>query len=241
MDQKEALRALQDADLVILRAKTRYDNLPEKEQLVKVREKIHAALVKAGQASDLRSECEDDIKRCQHEDDMLKDKIAENQKKLDNTSNHRLIAGLTKEMEGSVKRREKVDFQMGELFDRLQKIEELEAQVKEAADKLDVKEAELSRAVKEYAEEMARTVTEAQARRKEAAAALDKDLLDRYAHLARTKGGIAVASYRDSRCSACNVEFHEGERQRIENDAEISTCPRCGRLLIRDSEREEAR
>ncbi|MBQ1840580.1 MAG: hypothetical protein II128_04510 [Atopobiaceae bacterium] len=235
MDQARTLRALQDADLAILRAKSRYDNLPEKAQLATVRKKVHEVLVKQGQVSDLKAECEDRIEACQKEIEDLDRKISEKQRELDSTSNHRLIAGLTKDMEGAVKRREKVDFQMNEHLARLEKIEAVEAQVKAAAARLDAAESELAAFVAAQAKEMHRVVSESQELHRAYAAELDKDLLERYLHLARTKGGVGVADFADDRCSACNLEFHEGERQRIARGPAINTCPRCGRLLIRDA------
>lgn len=241
MEQKEALRALQDADLIILRARKRYDGLAERKQLSEVQEKTHEVLLKSGQVSDLKSECEDSIKKAQFEDDTLKDKIASMKEKLDNTSDHRVINSLNKEMEGSVKRREKVDFQMNELLERLEKIEGVEKQVKAADAKLGANKVALIEKIREQAEEMKSEVTEAQARRAEAVSCLSPELIDKYRHLGQTKGGIAVSSYENHRCSACNVELHEKERQQIESGPEISTCPRCGRLLIRDDPKEDAK
>jgi predicted nucleic acid-binding Zn-ribbon protein len=234
MDQKEALQSLQDADLAILRAKASFDKMPEKEQLADISRRSHEVLIKAGQVSDLKSECEDTIHRLQDEDNILKKRIAEQQERLDGTSDHRLIASLTKEMEGAVKRREKVDFQMSELYERLEKIEGAEAKVSAISSRLDAATTKLQGIIDAAGEDMRQVIQDATRQHRAAAAELSPELLERYQHLVKTKGGIAVARFRDGRCSACNVELHAGELRRIEEGPEIGTCPRCGRMLIKE-------
>jgi len=234
MDQKEALWSLQEADLAILRAKTRYDKLPEKAQLADLRDRSHEVLHRAGQVSDLKDECEDAIRKLQDEDAELQESIASKRKALESTTDHRLVGRLTKDVEGAVKRREKVGFQTGELYDRLEKIEQAAAQVSGVSERLDLATSKLEQAVNQAAEQMKATIVSAQERHRAAVAVLDPALLAEYERLFKSKGGIAVARYADERCSACNVELQEGERYQIEQGPDIGVCPRCGRLLLKN-------
>lgn len=239
MREQEALLQLQEADLVILRAKKRFESLPEREAIAQARAKIHEALVKTGQINDLRDDCEKSITKLSEEDKVLQDRIREADEKLRQTTDHRIIAGYTKNREGAIRRREKIEFDSSELLKRLEKIEGMQDQVRSALERLESQEAALKTSFERQGNEIKEQVEQAQARRKEALADITPELLDRYTTMRKAKGGIGASVYEDGHCSVCNVRLQEGERRRIASGPPVQTCPSCGRLMVVDVERFE--
>ncbi|NTU89728.1 MAG: hypothetical protein HGA54_07475, partial [Actinobacteria bacterium] len=131
MTEADTLLALQDMDFAILRAKKKLEKIPEQDRIMVIRGKRKEVSKKADQIADLRQNCELEITKFQYEASLLRDKIASMQTQLDETTDYRVVAGLSKDMEGGVKRQERIGFEISNLYDRLEKIEEVEKQVTE--------------------------------------------------------------------------------------------------------------
>ncbi|NTU89476.1 MAG: hypothetical protein HGA54_06165, partial [Actinobacteria bacterium] len=151
---------------------------------------------------------------------------------LDETTDYRVVAGLSKDMEGGVKRQERIGFEISNLYDRLEKIEEVEKQVTETQAKFAAQEETLTSTYRAIVTQIQEEIAKTQTKRNELALELPEDLLTRYEKLRASKGGIGAGELIGKHCSVCNVEFHEGEWLRIRKGPTIGTCPACNRLLV---------
>lgn len=232
MSEAHALLALQNADLEILRAKKKLESLPERQKIVACKAKSKEVALKRAKVVDMKDDIDQKIAKLQGEDEQLKEKVAETQASLDATKDYRQIAHLTRDMEGMIKRREKLDFELGGLLERADKIEGVKQQADTALESLDAQE-------KEYTEAFRRNVTELQERieeltqaRNDAAAQLSPALLEHYTKSAKAHAGIGAGALEGRICSVCHVEFQQGQLARIQAGGEITTCPNCNRILI---------
>ncbi len=82
--------------------------------------------------------------------------------------------------------------------------------------------------------EVERARTETAARREEAAAVIDGELLKTYERQ-RANSGIGAARLLGVRCGACRIELDRGELARIAAAAEdeVKRCDECGAILLR--------
>lgn len=72
-----------------------------------------------------------------------------------------------------------------------------------------------------------------EAERKEAAAAVDEDLLDNYQRIAKKHGGAALAEVVNERCGKCGVVVrpHVFQEMRKADNQELYRCESCHRIL----------
>lgn len=234
MTDAQTLLDLQAADLAILRAKRKLDELPEKGMIIEIKEKRKEVCKRRAQVIDIADDLDQHMAKLRNEDAVLTDHIAAAQSKLDTTKDYRLISGITKEMEGYVKRREKVSFELGNLKDRVARTSEIKHKADEAVNILDSREQKAIDSYRRNGGAIQAEIGEAVSRRDAAAARLAPALLERYTKLAARKGGIAVGQLQGRMCSVCHVEYQEGQLLQIGKEGAIATCPNCNRMLIVD-------
>ncbi len=232
MNESQALLQLQEADIAILRVKKRLDSLPIKAALIKERTKRNEIEVKASQIEVLRAQGEEQAEKFQDEDAELADKIAQCQKSIDDTKDFRVITSVTRDMEGHIKRREKIEFDMGLLADRLGKIEDLAAQAAKKTKQCNDRDAELIAEYRKAGIAGQAEIDAALGRREEAAALISREHLDSYDRIRKVKGGIGATKLEGNCCSVCRIEYHDSQLSQLQTGPDISTCPICHRLIV---------
>lgn len=235
MTDAQTLLELQAADLVILRAKRKLDDLPEKGLIIEIKEKRKEVCKRRAQVVDIADDLDQHMAKLRNEDDLLADHMVAAQSKLDTIKDYRLISGITKEMEGYVKRREKVSFELGNLKERAERTAEVQHKADEAVHILDAREQKAIGSYRRNGGAIQAEIAEAVSKRSAAAARLAPALLERYTKLAARKGGIAVGELQGRMCSVCHVEYQEGQLLQIGREGAIATCPNCNRMLIVDA------
>ena len=72
-----------------------------------------------------------------------------------------------------------------------------------------------------------------EAERAAQASAIDEDLLEHYQHVARTRGGVALAQTRDEMCLKCGMRLRPHVYQELRSAAshELFHCESCARIL----------
>lgn len=232
MEEPKALLELQEADLAILRAKKRLENLPQREKILNVRAKRAEVQAKSEQVFIMRAECDRAIRAFQGEDTMLQQKSAVTQKRLAETTDFRLVTSVTKEIEGFAKRREKIDFELTGLLERSDKIAAVEKQVATALSKLSTQEDELVASFRDEGGMLQSEIARDKEKRDLAGGRLSAELFAQYEKCAAAKGGVGAAVLQEKHCSVCRVEYHDGQLAKLSQGPDIATCPNCHRLLI---------
>ena len=232
MSDASVLLELAQADYLILRIKKQLDELPQRAKLLELRTKKAEVDAKAAQVAQMRQAGEKAIKALQDEEAMLKEKIAKAQKNIDSTTNYKEVTALNKELEGYAKRQEKIEFDSLRQMERLDKIAQVENQVKVALGKLKKQDDELLTVYQAQAGALKREMSAAQELRERLAKELSGDLLARYVRACESKGGRGAAHIEGTHCSGCRVEFTEGQLEKLRSGAQIGECPYCHRLLV---------
>jgi predicted nucleic acid-binding Zn-ribbon protein len=232
MSEAASLLALQDADLRVLRLNKQFEELPQRQKAVDTRAKRDQVRARATQVAELRKECDKTLALLNDEAASIKQKIAESQGKMDTAKNYKETEQFSREIEGLARRLEKVEYDTLQAMERSDKIAAVETQVNDAQAKLKAQEDALIASFREDGTSLKGQIAQAEAERKELAAALSPDTLQRYEKRAQTKGGIGAAQLEGGRCSACRVAFSDGQMNKLQNGPEIGECPFCHRLLV---------
>jgi predicted nucleic acid-binding Zn-ribbon protein len=232
MSEANTLLELNSADYTLLKLKKQLDSLPQREKLLELRTKRAGVEAKAQQVAQLRLECEQVIKLLQDEETMLKDKTAEVQKQIDETSNYKEVTALTHEIETFAKRAEKIEFDMLKQFEHADKITQVEQQVKATLAKIAKQDADLVASYQSEGGALQKEAAQTTAQRESLAKQLSPDLLKRYEKARESKGGFGAAFIEGGHCSGCRVQFTEGQLAKLKDSEDIDQCPHCHRLLV---------
>ncbi len=232
MSDAQDLVRLQGMDLEAMRLRKRLEEMPQLEAHRKVVANIEEVQEKSRQISAMRSDSEVQLHKLADEDQELLEQAAKLEKEIQETTDFRSINHRTRELESIAKRRNKVDFEMGKLTERVDKISAVEDQINETMSKLDSQRTKLEDEITAARDEATKKMGELRAECAEISSKIDRELLERYEHLKKTKNGIAVGILQGEHCSACRVEFPEGKLLKLLNGPEIADCPQCHRILV---------
>jgi predicted nucleic acid-binding Zn-ribbon protein len=232
MTDAQALLDLTKADLALLRQKKQLEGLPQRAKLLELRTKRAEVQAKAQQVAAMRRESEQAGKALADEEASLKERSAEAQAKIDETSNYKEVTALSREIEGFARRLEKLEFEALTQMERLDKIATVEAQVQAALEKLAHQDAELLSSYQADGVALQKEQRATQQLREQLAELLAPELLKRYEKTREAKGGVGAAHLEGSHCSACRVDLSEGQKAKLKAGPKIGECPYCHRLLV---------
>lgn len=232
MDSARYLLELQETDLESTRAAKRMEELPEKLQILKLRARRAEVLEKKEQVDAAFRSLDGQVKAFEHEISQLDTRIAGEQARLDATSDHRMVASITKEMAGCERRKNKIEFDEVALLEKLEKVRALQAQIAEALAKLDAQEAALIERFKVAGGEVQHELSELARTRAGIVSALPSATVDRYERLRAALHGIAVSRLASGRCSACRIDLSAAQLDALSQGADVSECPSCKRILV---------
>lgn len=128
-----------------------------------------------------------------------------------------------------------------EILGMMEAIEEQERRAADLAEQQKEAVAELQRRRQRLDEELARLEGEMeklQEQRRELAAQIEPQLLDRYDELSRRFQGRGLARVVNDICQGCSVFISSAQRGRLYDPRALVYCESCGRLLVRFSDEE---
>lgn len=121
-----------------------------------------------------------------------------------------------------------------EVLKLMEKIEKLEAQVKERSPEIETKRAEVDRQINELtasAEACRQRLETLTAERARLLGELAPQTRATYERVARLKSGLALAEARDYSCTACRMRIRPQVFNDLRKGDTIITCESCGRIL----------
>lgn len=233
MTHSAALLELQSLDLEILRSAKRLEELPEKRAILDVRAKLKDVEALQGKAGVLVGKLRSDLKAHQDEITLLTEKIEREQATLMETSDHRAVTSITREMDGLKRRRDKVEMESLDIMERIDKAVAQSEKIAQAATQLREQETGLIDQFKTVGGALQGHIATEEGKRNALAASLPKDLLARYETARESKGGVGVGELADTTCTACRMALPAERVRQLQNAAEdIGTCPQCRRLIV---------
>lgn len=231
-DTTAELLELQSVDIELNRLTKLIDELPEKQEILAARSKAREISTLRGKAEQLVHQLEAEVKKRQDETALLKERMDAEQKKLMETSDHRAVQAITREMDGFRRRCDKVDMETLQFMERAEKAKSQVKTIEEHLTKLaDVEKAAIAR-YKKAGSALQTQVRELEKRRTALAGVIDKDLLARYDTTREARGGIGVGKLEGNSCTACRMELPSERLRELRNGPIVATCPQCRRIIL---------
>jgi len=232
MTQAALLLALQDLDIEIMRAKKRLEELPEKREILTLRQKIRDVTQLHGRADVLVKKLGADLKAHQDEISTLTEKIAEEQAKVMATTDHRAVQSITREMDGLRRRQDKMEMESLQIMERIDKATAQTAKIDAALTQLSEKDAQLVVRFKSVGGALQNDIADMERRRDETAASLSPATLTRYEKIRESKGGVGVGRLEGEACTACRMSLPGEKLRELQSGDDINVCPQCRRLIV---------
>lgn len=238
MSEASALLELQSLDLEILRAKKRLEELPEKRAILEVRNKQREVAELRHKADLLVAKLTSDLKAHQDEISTLTEKIAAEQTKVMETTDHRAVTSITREMDGLKRRQDKIEMESLALMERIDKAKTQTATIDGALSQLAEKESAAVARFKSVGGALQREIATFEADRQAVADKLPKDTLARYETVRASKGGVGVGRLEGDACSACRMSLPAERVRELQTGPDVAVCPQCRRILVVRSDNE---
>jgi len=233
--EEQSLLALQDTDLKLSQLEDQFEKAPYKQRIALARQKIAEGEKRLAAITMARDELEAKISELQEEIDDFSARMNLQQAKMQNSSDHREVETLARELESLIKQKEKRENEGLGLMEKRSAFGESLRDTEEKLEQLREIEAREMAAYKELYQKAQEAKTLLQARRAEYLPEISPQTVARYEKIRATKNGIGVALYHDGKCDGCSVMVPFAQQAAIENAETLSICPSCKRLLVVDS------
>ena len=230
--QAEALLALSDVDLSILRLQKQLGELPQKQQIIEVRKKTRDLEGKTQQVQKMAHEVARTLKLLSDETELNENQIADTQKALNASSEYRETSALVAEMEMLANRKAKLEEDSIVQMEKQERIATVEAQVVEAAKKLGAEEQVYTDSYRKAGGKLKQDISDLEHARKTLTATLPQKMAERYNKALETKSGIGAAHLEVNQCSGCHGSLSEGQIAKLQEGPLVGECPNCNRLIV---------
>jgi len=230
--EEKSLLEVQEIDIKLGQVNESLKNAPHKQRIAEARAKIAEGEKRLALIDAARADLEEKITVLQTEVDDYSERMKVHQETMQQSSDHRAIENLSKELEALMKQKEKRENGGMNLMEKRSELGGAKENTAEKVDQLKAAEAREMEAYKEYFAKLKAVHTALTAKRNSLLPDIKKENLDRYEATCASKNGIGVALYKDGKCGGCQVMVPAAQRAEIETAGGIVTCPSCKRLLI---------
>lgn len=237
MSRWDDLLAVQEHDTALDQLNHRRRTIPARADLDAAMAEIEELEKRVATVEEERHGLARSQQRLEDEIAGLQAKAAEHDKALysGTISNPRELQALQDEI-GALKRRvSQLEDQELELMEQIEPLDERLAALSAERSGIDERASAARAVIAEAEVEIDDEQQRVAAARKEAAAAVEPDLLAQYETLRGQLGGIAIARLVNGHCGGCHLGLSAVELDRIKKlpEDEAVTCEECGRLLAR--------
>ncbi len=229
----DTLKKLQQVDSDLVRLEKELVNLPQYAAIADTRKKLTDIVKKKVQVQDMLDQAEEKYEALEKEDESLIARQHEVEKNLEeNQADYRSVKNYTNDLNTIAKQREKLSVKIQAIEDQLNKINPVMKQIMTACAAQEKREKELIISFKQEGGALQNRIIAAKKARKQLADELSDEVLKVYEQKKTVCGPIALAVMENSSCSACRMKFEVGRLGMVKQDAPLSICPGCRRLLI---------
>ena len=227
-----SLLELQEIDIKLGQINEKLEKAPFKQRIVATRAKITEGEKRIELIEAARTDLEKKVSVLQDEVDFISERMKAHQELMQNSSDHREVETISKELESLMKQREKSENQGMNLMEKRSEFGTAQQDTADKTNQLKEIEARELEAYKKYFNELKAVHDALTTQRNALLPEIGKENLLRYENIRTTKHGVGVALYSEGKCGACQVSVPEAQRAEMEAAGGIVTCPSCKRLLI---------
>lgn len=227
------LLQLQQIDMDLMRLNKKLEKLPQREAIVRVREKKKEISAKAIQIQGALKESEQSLSRIKDEDGLLALKQKEIQEKIDDVQgDYRAVTSLTRDLEGVGKRRKTLAGDIDKTGQKNSQIKDASVQIKDALETLDKQEAESIASFQTEGGALKNEIARLEALRTRVLNDINDSFIEIYEKKRARYGGIGISKLEGGMCSICRNVFDEGKLFQVKSETPLSECPACKRMMV---------
>lgn len=236
-EEIDALYEVQSIDLEISKLEKQLEELPQRQTILAARKKREAIQEKLDQVTALRKDATKRLTRINDEDSSLEKKENGVQAAIEAAGDDfRKAESRTKELDGIFRRRNELKENRATVNAELDKIRTLESQVRGAIDDLNTTEENATSSFKTEGTALMNAISERKAKRNESIKRVSPDVGKLYLKTAALFDTVFIGRLENGACSVCRAKIEQGRLITLMNEAPLSTCPNCKRLLIIETE-----
>lgn len=229
----DALIALQNIDLQIIRSKKQRAELPQRAKMVEIQKRKADFESKKAQVEAIASKVDAEMEKVGTEDSEIAAKQEKVQELIASAgTDFRSVEAHSKELSGFAKRRNTLGERIDALSGEQAKIASIMAQINAGLAAVEAEENEIKSEFFEKDGELARQIRDFDAQRTELCKGIPQDVMARYEKCALRGNGVALGILEDAKCGVCRSAIEPGRLIELKAHAPLGTCPNCGRMLI---------
>jgi uncharacterized protein len=228
------LLELQDLDTSIDRLEARRRHLESGSDVDEARAIVEQAEGRVGELRMALDSVASEERRLEHDVSSLDQRIAAEQGRLydGSVANPKELQAIQAEIAGLQSRKSRLeDEELGQMERREElegRLPAMEAELKDARERLDRLEDASEREVGDIGGELERR----RAERHTLASRFDEELLDLYEDLRATKKGVGAARLKDGVCQGCHEKLSPLYLDRLKRSEDVKRCEYCRRILV---------
>lgn len=229
------LENMQQAMLARTKAQTKLDTLPQRQEILHLRQKKAQIEEKAEQVNALLQKAHQELTRITSDDERMSARQNEKQQEIENASaagNFRAVENLSKELETVAQKREALIKKNDAACAQLEKVETLKAHINAALAAVQEKEQASVASFQSQGGALQSEIARYNAFIEQARSALPSDIYEQFQNIAKRSGGVAIGKLENGRCGCCRVSIDEAHLISLRSQAPLATCPACKRLLV---------
>lgn len=230
--QIDSLKELQQIDIDYVRTKKKFEEMPQREQILQARTKLAALDEKMSGVKDMLAKCRFKSSELDKKDACAQKRGAELQKNIEQSTDFRNIEKKTKELAGLQKQREQCAEKMEALLAEEKKIAAVMHQIQDAQEKLAAAEQNATNSFKAEGGALQKQIHALEDARAKLEGELDAELAGHYKKAAGAGAGVAISELKGDSCSVCRTKLQEARLLQAKKEAPLTLCPNCKRLMI---------
>lgn len=234
-DKEEVVKLLQlqQVELELIRAHKKFEELPQRDKIAKLRQKKQELVDKTEQVETMLREVERDRTRIIDEDERLKQRALETQQKIDEAKgDYRAVESLSKELSGIAKRRNTLESDLATYNEKRDRVKAVEKQVNDINAEVELQEEEQISSFQKEGGDLRNNIARLEALRDAVSKEISPEIIEIFSKKSKQYGGIALARLQNGHCGVCRNFFDEGRLLQIKSEAPLSECPSCKRMLV---------
>jgi predicted nucleic acid-binding Zn-ribbon protein len=235
-EDQHLLIELQLIDSQITQAKAKLANLPEREQIAAIHQRLENTAVELGVVETELADVAIDLRRSEVEVEQVEDRMKKDEQLLASGSvAPKEMEKLQHEIQTLTKRRGELEEVQLEI---MIKVDAIQARVDElVSDQSGLKqlELELNIRLENASAEIDSAISKLSLDRSQLLPKIDSALVDLYEKVRTSGAGIGAALLVGNKCDGCHLSINVIELERIKGlaDDEIIRCEECRRILVR--------
>ncbi|MCL2403207.1 MAG: C4-type zinc ribbon domain-containing protein [Coriobacteriia bacterium] len=230
--EEQSLLEVQEIDIKLGQVSDGLEKAPHKQRIAAARAKIAEGEKRLALIEAARADLEQKTSELQVEVDEFNGRMKTHQETMQQSSDHRAVENLSKELETLLKQKEKRENEGMNLMEKRAEFGSALTDTAEKVEQLKKIEADEMSAYKAYFTKLKAVHDALMVKRKELLSNVNEETVDSYEKVRKSKNGIGVALYENGKCGGCQVMIPMAQRSAIEAAEGIVTCPSCKRLLI---------